>query len=200
MTAVCSHTDLQTLEPVIDRFTSHCQGNFSRCIHNPTVRWIEILVPLGADTFLQHRLQFIVQWIEVWANEGPAICFNEIWDTLLQPFLNFLLCKEEVQNLTESPTHLHPKVQFPLETVRHYLTWLGDLKKWIWVALEYKSPHQNITMIPLKSCNFVFDLITSFGIYMANWILVDIENHFIGKQDLVCSFYNLIFFCLVSNK
>ncbi len=46
-------------------------------------------IPPDPVIFLQHWPQFIVLWIEVLARGKPVICFDEIWDVLLRPFLYF---------------------------------------------------------------------------------------------------------------
>ncbi len=89
MTTFCLHTALQLCGPVINQFMNHGQRNFSHCLPNRSLQWVEILVSVGAGTSFQHGPQFTVEWIEVWAGGGPIICFDEIWDVLLQPFLVF---------------------------------------------------------------------------------------------------------------
>ncbi len=110
--------------PVIDRFTNYGKGNFSRCLHNCNLQWVEILVPLGTGTFFQHRPQFIVQWIEVWAGGGPVIRFDEIKNMLLQPFCIFFTLWASAESCWKhhSPSSMN---MFLLEVVRHHLTWLG---------------------------------------------------------------------------
>ncbi len=107
MIAFCLHTVPQILGPVVDRFLNHGQVNFYHCIQSEPVvsqyfgiSWHRHVPPALTTIYI------IVQWIEVSAGGGPVFRFDEIWDTLLQPFLHFFLLYERLQNPAESITYL----------------------------------------------------------------------------------------------
>ncbi len=93
----------------------------------------------------------------------------------------------------------------------------ASVKNESWLHLSEKLPTKplfmgwGVVMPPLNPLDFVFGLITTFGIYVAILVitfLLDIENLFIDKQDLVinaflgtflatfCTFYNVFFWVL----
>ncbi len=123
MDTFCLHTVSQTFGLVFNWNTDHGLGNFSRCLHNYSLRWVKILVYPSPGTFFHHQPQFIIQWINVWAGGGQSSISMKSGCALSTSFVFFSHC-EWVQNPAESATHLYPRIQFPLEVMGQHLMWL----------------------------------------------------------------------------
>ncbi len=112
---------------------------------SPCIHIVKEVPP--ASTTIYSPMDWDLGWRRVshllWWNPGH---------TFATIFAFFSLC-EWTQNSAESTTHLCLWILFPSKAVRHHLTWLDiprhsflhQCRKWIWVALEYKTPHQTIT-------------------------------------------------------
>ncbi len=204
MTAFRSHTAPQMFGPVIDWFTNHSQGNFSCHLPNHSLQWVQILMPPSAGTFLEHWPQFIVQWIEVWAGGRPIIRIDEIRHMLLRPFLPFFTLRAGTEScrkhhLSSSMNTVSFKGGKTLFNMAQDFTFCFyiDVAKMNLGCTRVQNSHQTTTvrdrdggglMTILNHWGIVFSLTTTFGkhvVILAIEFLLDTENLFIGKQNLV---------------
>ncbi len=84
----CKHSGQSSIDAQI------VGSGISRCFHNHSLQWVEILVPPDTRTFFQHWPQFIVHRTEVWLEEDPSFALMKSKMCFCHHFCIFFLLYE----------------------------------------------------------------------------------------------------------